>query len=65
MSIGAMMELHLSGDWRKGLGEKYISNGSSFSTLSLSIISHKKFIVLRLRNPLNGFLFHFSHYIKH
>ena len=53
--------------WRlaKRLGRKYIPNGSFFATLSLSIISHKKFIVLRLRNPLNGFLFHFSHYVKH
>jgi hypothetical protein len=47
MNIGAMTVPHRSGDWRNGLGEKYISNGSAFATLSLSIISHKKFIVLR------------------
>ena len=59
MSIGEMTELRLSGDWRNGLGEKYIPNGSIHSaTLSLGIISHKKFIALRLRNPLSGFLFH-------
>ena len=31
MNIGAMMEFRLSGDCRKGLGEKYIPNGASFS----------------------------------
>ena len=47
MNIGEMTVPHRSGDWRNGLGEKYIPNGSFFSTLSLSIISHEKLIVLR------------------
>lgn len=33
MNIGAMMVPHHSGDWRNGLGEKYISNGSFFAAL--------------------------------